>query len=117
MTDSATATTRKAWSACPNCRRDLGARPFGSKPPHTYCPFCGVRLTFIWWQRILVAALTLVLAYGVPASLGIRGIMTLLLAGLLCCYPALVLAIILVFNTIPPKYVRKSEAVMTLFRH
>ena|SRR6516162_2125570 len=108
--------SRPPWSACPNCSRDLGVKPFGSKPPYTYCPFCGVPLTFIWWQRILVTALGLLLAYGVPASVGIRGIMPLLFAGLLCCYPALIFAIILIFKTMPPKYERKSEAVMTLFQ-
>jgi hypothetical protein len=107
---------RRAWSVCPNCSRDLGADPIGSKPPHTYCPFCGVPLTHVWWQRILVTVLALILAYGVPASLGIRGIMTLLFLGLLLYFPALVLAMILIFKVIRPKYVRKSEAVTTLFQ-
>src|SRR2546425_13091893 len=107
---------RRAWSACPNCSRDLGANPIGSKPPYTYCPFCGVPLTHVWWQRILVTVLALILTFGVPASLGVRGIMALIFAGLLCCFPALVVAIILIFKTIPPNYVRKSEAVMTLFQ-
>jgi hypothetical protein len=42
--------------------------------------------------------------------------MSLLFAGVLCVFPALVLAMILVFKVIPPKYVRKREAVMTLFQ-
>jgi hypothetical protein len=100
------------WSACPNCSRDLGAKPIGSKPPHTFCPFCGVQLIHVWWQRVLVSALALVLTFAIPASLGIRGIMSLLFAGVLCVFPALVIAMILVFKVIPPKYVRKSEAVM-----
>jgi len=66
---------------------------------------------FYLWQRTLVSALSLILAYGFPAFLGVRGIMTLLFIGLLCCYPALILTIILIFKTIPPKYVRKGEAV------
>ncbi len=107
---------RRAWSACPNCSRDLGANPIGSKPPHTYCPFCGVPLTHVWWQRILVTALALILAYGVPASLGIRGIMMLLFWGLLLYFPALVLAMTLIFKTIRPKYVRKSGGITTLFQ-
>ena len=115
MINGPTAPRKKAWSACPNCSRDLSAKPVGSKPPYTYCPFCGVPLTFIWWQRILVTALGVILAYGFPALLGVRGVITLLFVGLLCCYPALVLAIILIFKTIPPKYVRKGEAVTTLF--
>jgi hypothetical protein len=107
---------KTAWAGCPNCSRDLGVKPIGSKPPYIYCPFCGVPLTHVWWQRILVSALSLILAYGLPALLGMRGVMTLVFVGLLCWYPALVVAIILIFKTIPPKYVRKSEAVMTLFQ-
>jgi hypothetical protein len=42
--------------------------------------------------------------------------MTVLFVGLFLYFPALVLVIILVFKTIPPKYVRKGEAVMTLFQ-
>jgi hypothetical protein len=42
--------------------------------------------------------------------------MTLLFAGLLCYFPALVIAMILIFKTMPPKYVRKREAVTTLFQ-
>ena len=103
------------WSACPNCSRDLGAYPIGNKPPHTYCPFCGVPLSRVWWQRILVTVLGLILAFAFPASLGIRGL-TLLFAALVCYFPALVLAMILVLKTIRPKYVRKSDAVVTLFQ-
>jgi uncharacterized paraquat-inducible protein A len=106
---------RTAWSACPNCSRDLAAKPFGSKPPYTYCPFCGVPLSHIWWQRILVTTLALILAFAFPASLGIRGL-ALLFAALVCYFPALVLAMILVFKVIPPQYVRKSEAVTTLIQ-
>jgi hypothetical protein len=116
MIDGPTAPKEKrAWAACPNCSRDLGAKPIGSKPPYTYCPFCGVPLSEIWWQRILVTALALILTFTFPASLGIRGIMPLLFAGVLCVFPALVVAMILIFKVIPPKYVRKSEAVTTLF--
>lgn len=106
---------RRAWSACPNCSRDLGPKPFGSKPPYTYCPFCRVPLSHVWWQRTLVTALALILAFAFPAFLGIRGL-TLLFAALVCYFPALVLAMILIFKTIPPKYIRKSDGVTTLFQ-
>ena len=105
---------RAAWSSCPNCFRDLAAKPFRSKPPYTYCPFCGVALTHVWWQRIVCTVLVCVIASVVPAALGIRGL-ALLFAALVCFFPALVVAMILVFKTMPPKYARKSGAVMTLF--
>ena len=89
--------------------------PFGSKPPYTSCPFCAVQLIPIWWQRILAVALGLGLTFAIPASLGIAGV-TLLLAALVLWFPANVLAYILIFKIIPPKYVTKSEAVTTLFR-
>ncbi len=41
--------------------------------------------------------------------------MDLLLVGVVLIIPALVVAYILVFKTIAPKYERKNEAVMTLF--
>jgi len=108
------AALQTSWSACPDCSRKLESKPIGRKPPYTYCPFCGVQLVPIWWQRILITALTLILMFGFPASLDIGGI-NLLFAGLLCFIPALVLTMILVFKTIQPKYVRKPGAVMTLF--
>jgi hypothetical protein len=42
--------------------------------------------------------------------------MGLVLAGLVCVFPALAEAYILVFKTIPPKYERKNQAVITLFQ-
>jgi hypothetical protein len=102
------------WSACPNCLEDLGTKPVGHKPPHTYCPHCGVALVPIWWQRYLFATIGVILSLVFPAILGIRDIMGLLLAGLLCVYPAIIFAYILVFKMIPPKYVTKDE-VLTLF--
>ena len=107
---------RSLWSACPNCSRDLAADPVGSKHLHTYCPFCGVPLSHVWWQRTLVTAIALVLAYGVPAALGVRGIILLLIVGLLLYFPALVLAVVLIFKIIRPKYVRKAGAITTLFQ-
>jgi hypothetical protein len=55
------------------------------------------------------------MAYGVPASLGERGV-GLLFYGLLLYFPALVLAMTLVFKVIRPKYARKNEDVTTLFQ-
>ena len=104
-----------AWSACPNCRSDLAVHPRGSKPPIYKCPFCGAAITPIWWQRCLVSAVALVLSFAVPAALGIRGIMGLLIAALICVFPAIVCAHILVFKTIPPKYDWNNRVVTTLF--
>lgn len=106
---------RTAWSACPNCLLDLRARSFHGKRLYSRCPFCGIQLNHIWWQRVLIKTVALILAYGVPALIGVRGLL-LLFAGLVCIYPALVLAIILVLNIIPSKYIRESEVVITLFR-
>ncbi len=91
-------------------------QPRGSRPPLDKCTFCGVALAPIWWQRYLVAAIGLILSLVVPAALRIRGVVALLFVAMICIFPALVFAHILVFKTIPPKYVRKREAVMTLFR-
>lgn len=108
-------TEAKAWSACPNCSLDLRAKSFHPKPLYDKCPFCGEDITHAWWQRTIVTVFALVLAYGIPTIVGIRGLM-LLVAGLLFYFPALVLAMILAFRMIPPKYVRQREKVMTLFR-
>lgn len=107
---------RRAWSACPNCYSDLAVYPRGSKPPIYKCPFCGAAISPIWWQRYLVSAVALVLAYGIPAALGIRDIMGMLIVGLICIFPAIVCAYILVFKTIPPKYDWTNGAVMNLFQ-
>ena len=105
----------RPWAACPNCSADLGAKAVGGRLLHTYCPFCGVEITFVWWQRVIVSTFGLILAFAVPASLGIRG-MALIFAGALLAFPALVLSIILVFKTIRPKYVWKPGAPITLFQ-
>lgn len=75
-----------------------------------------MQLVPVLWQRILIAGLCLILAFAFPASLGIRGLLPLIFAGLLCVYPALVVSIILVFKNIQPKYAIKPGAVMTLFQ-
>ena len=66
--------------------------------------------------RGLSSQLGLILAYGFPVAIGIRGIVSLLFTGLLCYFPALVLSMILVFKIMPPKYLSKTETVTTLFR-
>ena len=63
----------------------------------------------------MVSFVALVLTFAFPASLGTRDIMGLLIAGLICVFPALVVAYILVFKTIPPKYDWDNRAVTTLF--
>ena len=105
---------RRMWSACPNCSLDL--KP-GIKigPPYLKCPFCGEPIMPIWWQRIPWVALGFLLAFGVPSSLGLGG-WDEFIAGAFLLFPATVFAYLVVFTTIPPKYVRRHEAVSTLFR-
>jgi hypothetical protein len=110
------AVLQPSLSACPNCLRDLGSKPVGSKPLYACCPFCAVQLVPVLWQRILIVGLCLILSVAFPLSLGIRGILPLIFAGLLCEFPALVIAMILVSKTIQPKYARKPGYVMTLFQ-
>jgi hypothetical protein len=63
----------------------------------------------------LVSGLVLVLSLAVPAALGIRDLMGLLIAALILVFPAFVLGFILVFKIIPAKYAFKNE-VLTLFQ-
>src|SRR6266404_2987430 len=104
----------KPWAACPNCSVDL--RP-GTKigPPYLNCPFCGAPIIPIWWQRIPWVTLGFFLAFAVPASLGLGG-WDVFFSGLLLLFPATVFAYIIVFTTIPPRYVRRHGAITTLFR-
>src|SRR5579864_2939711 len=83
-------------STCPNCRRDLAAKPLGRKAPYTSCPFCGVQLLPIWWQRIIWTTVGTVFSFALPAFLGFKG-WTVFFVGLLCWFPAFVFAGILVF--------------------
>jgi hypothetical protein len=106
---------KTAWSACPNCYLDLAIRPRGARLLIDKCPHCGVAIIPVWWQRCLVSGLALTLTYGVPAAMGIQGLMPLLLAGLIFVFPALVTSYTLVFKVVPPKYVWKNE-VLTLFQ-
>lgn len=103
------------WGACPACLADLRPKRLETRRPYLECPFCGARIAPIAWQRIPWVTLGLFLSFAIPAALGIRGI-TLLFAALLFWFPANVFAYILVFTAMPPKYVRRTEAVMTLFR-
>jgi phage shock protein PspC (stress-responsive transcriptional regulator) len=68
----------------------------------------------VWWQRIPWVVLGLFVSFAIPASLGLVGA-TLFLAALVCEFPATVLAYILVFAIMPPKYARQKETVITLF--
>jgi hypothetical protein len=54
-----------------------------------------------------------VLAFGLPASLGVRGL-TLIFAGLVLFFPSLVVSMILFFRFVAPHYVRKDEVVTSL---
>jgi hypothetical protein len=108
--------TRRTWGACPNCSVDL-SEGIKTRPPYDKCPFCGTPIEPMWWQRVAWVMLGLFLSFAFPAWLGIWGL-ALLFAALLCLFPATVFAYILVFKTMPPKYVRQQETFTTLFhRH
>jgi hypothetical protein len=111
--DSLTETKKRAWSSCPVCSKDLGRKAYGSFCPYSNCPYCGAPLLFVWWQRVLATALAVVLAYGVPALLGIQGY-TLLLVGTLFLFPAFTQGILIYCAILPSKYVRRDGAVTTL---
>ena len=71
-------------------------------------------LALVWWQRILVSALALVLSFALPVALGIRGI-AMIFAVPLCSFPAIMVAESLILKAIPPEYANKWELVTTLF--
>ena len=104
---------KQQLSACPICSIELWQRPIGRRPPYTRCPHCETELLPVWWQRVLIVLVDLILGFALPASLGIQGL-DLLIVGSACCFPGLLLAIFLVFTTIHPKYVPKRPIVMTL---
>jgi hypothetical protein len=54
------------------------------------------------------------LAFAVPASLGLRD-WDVFFVGVLCLFPATVVAYAMVFQVMPPKYVRRREVITTLF--
>jgi hypothetical protein len=103
----------KLWGVCPHCSANL--RPgIRIRPPYLNCPFCGVPIMPIWWQRIPWVILGFVLAFGFPALVGFRGWDAFFL-GLFLLFPATVFAYMIVFTTVPPKYVRRHETTTTLF--
>src|SRR5438067_240331 len=104
---------RQPWSACPNCFRDLASKPIGSKPPHTFCSYCKVPPLPVWWQRVIWAIVATAFSFIIPFFLGIKGL-ALLFTALICWAPVFVLTGIWVFKIVPPKYARKTEAVMSL---
>jgi hypothetical protein len=105
--------TKKAWGHCPNCSADLW--DIKSRPPYDNCPFCAAPIEPVWWQRVEWVTLGLFLSFAAPASLGL-GFWDAFFAGLLLLFPATVFAYIVVFTTMPPKYVRRCEGMITLFR-
>jgi hypothetical protein len=93
----------------------LSTLPAGSKHPLANCPFCGQTLTLIWWQRILIVALGLLMVFIVPAVLGIREILRLLFAGAAIEFLFLRPVLRLLFRIVQPRYVKRSDTVTTLF--
>jgi len=59
--------------------------------------------------------LTLVIAYGVPAYLGLGGL-SLILTGLLLLIPSMLVAIVLLFKNIRPKYVARGMSPPSFIR-
>jgi hypothetical protein len=95
---------------------DLTAANAERKPQYlTECPFCRAPILPVWWQLTLVAIGTLILAVGIPAYFGLASGITLVFPALLFCVPALLLAQILVFTIMPPKYARRNQVVTSLF--
>src|SRR6266566_763014 len=95
-------------------------RPKGLERKPQYleeCPFCGVPIVPVWWQRTLHSIVALVITLAIPAYLGLGKGLTLVFPwALLFCIPAMLLAQILVITIIPPKYVRQRQSVTTLFQ-
>src|SRR5216683_2006856 len=113
--DFAVRREKRPWSACPNCSVDLRSKGLERKPQYLEaCPFCGVPIVPVWWQRTIHSIVALVLALAIPAYLGLGKGVTLVFSAVLFCFPAMLLAQILVITTIPPKYVRKGQTVTTL---
>ena len=105
-----------AWSACPNCGANLRTnRRESSRPYLEECPFCRTQIEPALWQRIIWLSLGLYFAFAVPAALGMSG-WTVFFLGLLLLFPSHVLAMIVVFTVMGPKYVRQKQATLTLFR-
>ena len=115
--DATTRRQKRPWQACPVCEADLGKKAAEQKPQFlTECPFCGVPLSLVWWQRILIAVLAAILTFAIPAYFGLGKGITLVFPALLFCFPAAMLAQMVVLTIVPSKYMRKDQAVMTLFQ-
>src|SRR6516164_10432064 len=110
---AATENSRRPWSSCPDCEADL-SEGIKTRPPYDKCPFCGAPIQPIWWQRLVCVVVALFLAFAFPVWLGLIG-WDVFFAGLFCTFPAMVIAHILVFKTMPPRYVRQRETHITLF--
>jgi hypothetical protein len=93
---------------------DRFGRGYSNRPPYDTCPFCGALIETALWQRVVWGIASLVLAFSFPAWLGLSG-WDVFFLGLLCVFPASVLAYILVFRTMPPRYVRREESFTSLF--
>src|SRR5256885_12090089 len=104
------------WATCPECSANMVLDiPPARNSPYTTCPFCHTELVPIWWQRALVAGFGLAMAIVIPATMGLVGV-TLFFASVLFTLPGLIAAYVFVFAAIPPKYVKKRGATLTLFR-
>jgi hypothetical protein len=112
-TEATSSATRREWSGCPKCGRDLAQRPLSSKPPLTSCAFCGTELLPVWWIRIIWILLTFAMGFSVPAALGNPGV-DLFFAGIICIIPAFVISGIVVFKVVPPKYAAKRSPFVNL---
>jgi hypothetical protein len=102
---------------CPMCSSVLSAKD--AKRTSQYldkCPSCGASIIPIWWQRVLVAGLALLISFSIPAFLGLGKGVTLVFPAVLLSFPALLLAQILVFTAMQPRYVLKNENTLSLFR-
>ena len=110
---ASTENSRRPWSSCPDCEADL-IEGIKTRPPYDKCPFCGAPIQPIWWQRVVWAVVALFLGFAFPAWLGLIG-WDVFFAGLFCFFPATVVAYIVVFKTMPPRYVRQKETYITLF--
>lgn len=106
----------RAWSACPSCSADLGRKSFRTALWSEYCPFCNTHLLPVWWQRVVVAVLSYATAFVIPASRGVSGL-GLIFVGSLLALPFFVFVNALFFRIVPPRYVQRRDAVLTLFRH
>jgi Protein of unknown function (DUF983) len=115
--DTTTYHQKRSWQACPACGTDLRKKSADQRPQYlTTCPFCGVPIVLVWWQRILIAILAAILTFAIPAYFGLGKGITLVFPALFFCFPAALLAQWVVLTLVPPKYMRKDQAFTTLFQ-